>query len=191
MIKFVDNTSHDRRKDSHTESSSSSSGTPGNGHSGAATATAPTTNVTLDIRSQRILTGGGSYHKMRLCPPQAPLLITPSSTSVDQLATRLASQLQVCTDSGHDLRFAGQSICLVPPRLAESVALRDATECLLGAHAALLRGEQYGRLIDPVCYGRALRSLQRALDDPVERYAATTLAATGLLQKTEVRTEVV
>ncbi|KAL1626441.1 hypothetical protein SLS56_006845 [Neofusicoccum ribis] len=182
MAHFVDN------NNGGSSSSSSSSAQDGKQVGEDIDANMPTSGgVVLDLRSRQFLEGG-SYHRMRICQQQAqqPQVATPVPGSrVDLLVARLVSLLGSSKGTGHDLQFVGPSICQFPPRLAESVALQDATECLLFAHDALLRREEPESLIDPGCYGRALRSLQRALDDPQERYLANTLAATGLLQKTE------
>ncbi|GME39296.1 hypothetical protein F5Y13DRAFT_155325 [Neofusicoccum parvum] len=105
------------------------------------------------------------------------------------LTTELVSTLSEGNGTGYDLRFVGENIHnYYPQMLAGSAALRDAVECLLSAYKAVRRKTSGGEmkpgdeLIDPRAYGKALRSLNRACQDPKQQYAVETFAATQIME---------
>ncbi|KAL1622574.1 hypothetical protein SLS56_008685 [Neofusicoccum ribis] len=105
------------------------------------------------------------------------------------LTTELVSRLSEANGTGYDLRFVGENIHnYYPQMLAGSAALRDAVECLLSAYKAVRRKTSGGEmkpgdeLIDPRAYGKALRSLNRACQDPKQQYAVETFAATQIME---------
>lgn len=84
------------------------------------------------------------------------------------------------------LNNIGSFVSQIPQRLGTNTALDDATTCLLSSYSALFKSPVAHRKIDPKLYGRALRSLQKALEDPEQCRSTTTLCATILLHRLEV-----
>ncbi|KAI3322967.1 hypothetical protein HD806DRAFT_497400 [Xylariaceae sp. AK1471] len=70
----------------------------------------------------------------------------------------------------------------IPARFGHVVALDDAFRCLVTiVHSKLIPTHKRSDNIIFRYYGKALRSLQSAVDDPVNRYAAETLCAASIL----------
>lgn len=107
--------------------------------------------------------------------------VTPTSEE------RLASKLSTAMASGvPGLLLSHDLLSLMSARLSESTALSDALACLLATFSNLRCGLPYQDLIDLSTYGKALKSLHRALKDPNAQYATTTLAAVTILYQVEV-----
>ncbi|KAH8807831.1 hypothetical protein F5884DRAFT_857398 [Xylogone sp. PMI_703] len=70
----------------------------------------------------------------------------------------------------------------IPPRFGHFLVLDDAFRCLVTAtHSMLVPSHKLsdGKILS--CYGRALRSLQSAVNNPTARYSSEVLCATGML----------
>ncbi|KAF2727351.1 hypothetical protein EJ04DRAFT_139651 [Polyplosphaeria fusca] len=72
-------------------------------------------------------------------------------------------------------------LCAIPPRLGKSKALDDAVECLVQHYTGATANAQTLLLDSRQAYGRALQSLQRALNSKTEGSASETLCATMIL----------
>jgi hypothetical protein len=112
-----------------------------------------------------------------------PKPIPPSR--IDELIHAFVTQLSI-TDIRYRLLPYGSFLAYLPQRCGYSAALDDSAICYLTAHASLLRGDPPKKWIVPKLYGRALCSLQHALNDPNERFSTNTLAATALMNRLEV-----
>ena len=108
-----------------------------------------------------------------------------SLTETERLSYSLFDSIQAENPS-LCLNVIGSFVSLVPQRLGTNTALDDATTCLLSSYSALLKGPAAQRKIDLTLYGRALHSLQKALEDPQQCRSTTTLCATILLHRLEV-----
>jgi hypothetical protein len=75
---------------------------------------------------------------------------------------------------------------LLPARLGSSAALRDAVACFCRGWSDSENASPSKSSVDPQAYGKALRSLQRALGDEKEKLATETLAAVSVIYRVEV-----
>ncbi|KAJ5620266.1 hypothetical protein N7510_004250 [Penicillium lagena] len=82
------------------------------------------------------------------------------------------------------LKTLGTFMWRIPQRLSSSAALAGVTSCLLASHDAVVRGNRRSR-INAHLYARALRRLQRAIEDPEERLSSNTLCTVLLFQRIE------
>jgi hypothetical protein len=73
----------------------------------------------------------------------------------------------------------------LPRRVGRSAVLDDAVSFLIASHESFVRGEDLHSLGNLAKYGRALRSLQTAIDDPEEQYSTCTLAAVAVMSRLE------
>lgn len=151
---------------------------------------------------------GGLFHKMQLVPHgEMPtrgisLLGLPNqrayqskeeiripahmqATNVDDLARALTTSLQIHAPE-INLGLLGPFMQYVAPRLGQSRALDDAVEFCLTSHANLLRNPRNGSWLDPGSYGAALQSLQAALNNPAQVFAAETVCASTILQSIDM-----
>ncbi|KAL7929787.1 hypothetical protein V8C35DRAFT_314791 [Trichoderma chlorosporum] len=70
----------------------------------------------------------------------------------------------------------------IPPRFGHVAALDDAFQCLITiAHSFLVPNYRQSDTVILQRYGKALQSLQKAVDEPNNRYSAEILCATGML----------
>ncbi|KAK7955731.1 uncharacterized protein PG986_004953 [Apiospora aurea] len=141
-------------------------------------------------RGRNIHEDQGSFHRLRLpnLPPR-PRDIAP--TPADQLAAELIWCLNAAPGTGHDLHLWGASLGLIPPLLAQSVALQHATKLLTTTWSTIKRGYPRRAWLDAQLYDACLISLQQTLEqvfeDPTSKLTTTTtLAAQTLLQKVEI-----
>jgi hypothetical protein len=75
----------------------------------------------------------------------------------------------------------------IPSRVGQTEALHNAFQCLRTvAHSTLAPSRKTSDDLIMKDYGKALRSLQCAIDDEMNRYTAETLCAIGLLAIFEV-----
>lgn len=75
----------------------------------------------------------------------------------------------------------------VPPRFGHVAALDDAFQCLLTiTHSLLVPNHRQSDRVILHRYGKALQSLQKAVDEPNSRYYSEILCATGMLSIFEV-----
>ena len=124
--------------------------------------------------------GGASFGYMRLChrPPRSN-----PTTLADHTALRLVGFLE--HDHLGDLLQSETYTKLLPSRLEKSIALRDAVSVYVSAWTNFQRGEPAEKVVPPVEFGRALRSLQLALDSPDTQLSSETLAATTMMERLE------
>lgn len=136
----------------------------------------------VDVKLQRAADGHGAFHQMKIVRA-TPLPREAIPTSEEKLAAKLSHAMASGLNGlllSHDIlhRMAG--------RLSESTALSDALTCLLATFANLKRALPFQDLIDLQTYGKALKSLQKALKDPNQQYTTLTLAAVTILYQIEV-----
>lgn len=75
----------------------------------------------------------------------------------------------------------------IPPRFGHVAALDDAFQCLVTiTHSLLVPNHRQSDRVILQRYGKALRSLQKAVDEPNSRYYSEILCATGMLSIFEV-----
>lgn len=119
--------------------------------------------------------GGASYSCFRLsCPKTVP------TTAADRIAARLVALLERGTyESVVNMRYMKR----VPPRLASSAALRDTVALLCSAWTGSRRRRPVEELVALGVYGKALRSLQRALSSGPEQLSCETLAAVTIMER--------
>ncbi|KAH8674273.1 hypothetical protein BX600DRAFT_536971, partial [Xylariales sp. PMI_506] len=114
----------------------------------------------------------------------SPPTIQPG-LSVSSIALQLAGHLSSKPFAGFSLCEIGSFIWLVIPRLGISDALDDAVKCLCDGWVAFISS----RTANPdVYYRKALRSLQRSLNDSSESLSAETLCASICLSWFEMLT---
>lgn len=107
-------------------------------------------------------------------------------TSVaDRVAARLVGYLGN-EDAAWDMLVSTGYTKHLPVRLGESAALRDCVALMCSAWANYRRNMPVTDVVDPTLYGKALRSLQRAIDDPRQQLSCETLAAATILERLEV-----
>ncbi|KAI1489664.1 hypothetical protein F5X96DRAFT_600854 [Biscogniauxia mediterranea] len=135
----------------------------------------------VDVR-QRGLPDGSSFGYLRLVASSPRSVPT---TVADRLAARLVGYLAKEDPTWSVMRCIGYTKH-IPARLGESVALRDGVALLCSAWANYRRDVPARQVIDPVLYGRALRSLQRCLDDRRQYSTCETLAAATIMERVEV-----
>jgi hypothetical protein len=117
---------------------------------------------------------GGQFHEMRIC-----------STADERLAHRLVAMQEANRNTGFDANYCSWYLDYLPQRIGDSVALRDSIECFLACWENSRRGIPYQQILSRKLYGKSLRSLQHALNDPAQRYTTGTFAASAVLCKTE------
>jgi hypothetical protein len=108
------------------------------------------------------------------------------SSHVDLITARLVSCFHSSAETGCDIAMQITYICSILQLLASNRALCDATELFLSTWQSQCTGSPPDRLIDPKAHHVALRSLQKALDDPKQQFSRVTLVAATILQKIEV-----
>ncbi|KAI0854341.1 hypothetical protein F5Y00DRAFT_267565 [Daldinia vernicosa] len=108
-----------------------------------------------------------------------------SGTQADLLAGNLIKHLSTSEGTGHSLTVFLSTLRYVPPLLESSEALYDATNLLVSTWLQICQGASPHDVLSLVSYNGALRSLQKALDDPHKQTSSATLAATIYLQTTE------
>ncbi|KAH8912161.1 hypothetical protein BR93DRAFT_922111 [Coniochaeta sp. PMI_546] len=176
-VKFVQNNCHSARGNSKL----SDSPIPRN--------QAPSPCGTLvDVKLQSTADGTGTFHQMKIVRdvPARPREVTP--TSEEKVAAKLLHAMAVSETSGYGnaLLLSHETLSLMAARISESSALSDALGCLLATFGNLRRALPFQDLIDLHTYGRALKSLQKALKDPEQQLSTATLAAATVLYQIEI-----
>ena len=105
------------------------------------------------------------------------------TTHADRVASRLIRNLE----HGPSRPLLWSTGCLewMPARFSKSPALRDAVTVFLSSWLNLHKQLPVEDLVDPALQGKALRSLQRAVNDPAEQRTCETLAAATLVERVE------
>lgn len=115
---------------------------------------------------------------------EEPTLRLEPTTTAERVAARLVGYLD--KGSSYDASLAACYLHLLPSRLGESSALRDAVALFCGCWGSFRRANPAESPVDPKAYGKALRSLKRAIDDPRQQLSAETLAATSIMDRVEI-----
>ncbi|KAF2122419.1 hypothetical protein BDV96DRAFT_563489 [Lophiotrema nucula] len=143
----------------------------------------------ITLRTKR-LDNGDQMHKIRLVDRPMPglsarknthgssLLKSPPLSFDETLFCRFRTVLEPyeVSNLGH-----GMLLRTLFGRFGNSAALDDAALCLLASHEAVMRGEDVSAWFDTKGYGRALRSVQKSIDDRSQRYSTETLAGVVIL----------
>ncbi|CAG9978185.1 unnamed protein product [Clonostachys byssicola] len=122
---------------------------------------------------------GTSISIMRLQAPRA----SPPSTSAERLAIKLNMLLRDGLDNGVCRLMS--YLPHVRQRLGHSTCLRDCTAVFCSAWADYRRRAPAESLISLKLFGKALRSLGKAVQDNKMAFTAETLGAMALLERTE------
>ncbi|KAI2469858.1 hypothetical protein F4781DRAFT_421662 [Annulohypoxylon bovei var. microspora] len=187
-VKFVNNGRHTRQSTQYgdltqEESDVGVKGDPSVSASALVSDTTPKTSL-LNLRN-KTTASGATFSKLRICTRKPQILKKPSATRFDLLGGRVVAYLKSSEGTGYSLSMWLSTLGYVPPLLEKNEALFDATNLLLSTWLKLCQGMSQIELFDLSSYNRALRSLQKVLDDPHEQTSNATLAATVYLQTTE------
>ncbi|KAI1211412.1 uncharacterized protein F4807DRAFT_451030 [Annulohypoxylon truncatum] len=107
------------------------------------------------------------------------------TTVADRVAARFVGYLTHERAAWDMLASAGYNRHL-PVRLSESAALRDSVALVCSTWSNSRRNVPPDQIVDPNLYGKALRSLQRSLEDQQLQLRCETLAAATLLERVEL-----
>ncbi|KAI0123577.1 hypothetical protein BJ170DRAFT_598794 [Xylariales sp. AK1849] len=176
--KFVHNGHHSRygRDDRQTCSDDNASRQSVPGHAEQVLALVDVTQSATDY---------GTFLKMRIGHrTPTPPSVMPMSR-VDMVITELVATYKMSAGTGFDIVMQLDCIRYIPQCIGSSQALCDATEVFLASWQNQRRGYPPDALMDRKAYVQALQSLQKALNDPVQCFSNTTLAANTILQRTE------
>lgn len=130
--------------------------------------------------------GIGTFHKMRIMSEKM-VKARMTMSKEDLLITRLMRFLHTFEGSGYDMSLPGHALRSMVCRISASTALRDSIECLIATYESLRRGLSAKDMMDSKSYHKALRSLQRAVENPKHQTSAETLAATTLVHRIQAR----
>ncbi|KAI0386506.1 hypothetical protein F5Y04DRAFT_244204 [Hypomontagnella monticulosa] len=136
----------------------------------------------LESIRQKGLPGGGSFGHFRMASNEPRKNLT---TVADRVAARLVGYL-AHEDAPWDILATIGYTKHLPVRLGESAALRDSVALMCSTWSNYRRNVPVAQLVDSNLYGKALRSLQRALDDRHQQLKCETLAAATVLERLEV-----
>jgi hypothetical protein len=119
----------------------------------------------------------------RRAQPHASLHIhNPAPSPSDRAAAQLIQHLE--QDTWRDILLNIGYLKYVPAALHSSPALRDCVSLFNSCWENLRRGAPATNLIDAAAYGRALGSLQLALQGP-DQLSSETLAAVNVMERVE------
>lgn len=138
----------------------------------------------LNLKNKTTI-NGSTFSKIRIWSQKQRIPNKLSGTQADLLAGNLINHLNSSEGTGYSLTVFLSTLRYVPPLLESSEALYDATNLLVSTWLHLCRGANSHDVLSLVSYNRALRSLQRALNDPQKQTSSATLAATIYLQIVE------
>lgn len=124
--------------------------------------------------------GGASHSVLRLSQEPRPNL----TTVADRLAASLVRHLENGSDGAFLLTLG--PIKFVPARVAASPALRGCVAMLCSTWAIFRRVLPVEQVINSQAYGKALRSLQIALNDERQQLSTETLAVVTIIERVEV-----
>ncbi|KAI2472866.1 hypothetical protein F4781DRAFT_382166 [Annulohypoxylon bovei var. microspora] len=128
------------------------------------------------------LPSGASFDHFRLSSDDPRKALT---TVADRVAARLVGYLTHEGVAWDMLASFGYNKHL-PVRLSESPALRDSVALMCSAWTNSRRNVPPDQIVDSNLYGKALRSLQRSLDDRQLQLRCETLAAATILERLEI-----
>lgn len=137
---------------------------------------------------------GAIFHKYRIRPVSKRKQAVLSSidhvpralslSSIDKLRYTFSVACMDCP-VGHRLTAFNSRFDDVPRYLGHSVTLDQAAMCIIYSHRALLAQDSQCNM-DSNVYHRALKSLQKSLNDPLQVLESTTLCAVSLLGCAEI-----
>ncbi|XXG94239.1 hypothetical protein Hte_000493 [Hypoxylon texense] len=122
---------------------------------------------------------------MRICARKPPVPPKVPGSPADLLAGKVVMYLRSSEGTGYSLSMFLCTLGYAPPLLEGNEALFGATDLLLSTWQKLRRGAGPEDLFDLASYSRAIRSLQKVLNDPREQKSSSTLAAAIYLQMSE------
>ncbi|KAI1384898.1 uncharacterized protein F4822DRAFT_416637 [Hypoxylon trugodes] len=180
-VKFVHNGRHSRQGKSVDEFSRDS--TTDTSQTDEASDTSSTTSL-VSLRN-RTTTSGATFSKLRLYHRKSAIPNKLPGSQADILAGKIITYLKSSEGTGYSLGMFLSTLVYTPPLLERHEALFDATNLLVSTWLNLCQGTGPQEMFDLRSYSRALRSLQKVLDDPQEQTSTATLAATIYLQTAE------
>ncbi|KAI1381941.1 hypothetical protein F4677DRAFT_10265 [Hypoxylon crocopeplum] len=133
----------------------------------------------------RTTTNGSTFSKLRMCTVKPSIPKKLAGSHSDLLAGKVMTYLKSSEGTGYSLGMFLSTLGFVPSMLDHNEALFDATNLLLSTWLKFCQGTDPEDMFDLRSYGRALRSLQKVLNDPKEQKSSSTLAAAIYLQTTE------
>ncbi|KAI1482216.1 hypothetical protein F4774DRAFT_407245 [Daldinia eschscholtzii] len=136
----------------------------------------------LESIRQRGLPSGASFGHFRLAPDGPRKNLT---TVADRVGARLVGYLSH-ENASWDILSSFGYVKHLPVRLSESAALRDCVALMCSTWANARRDFASAQLIDSTLYGKALRTLQRAINDHDQQLSSETLAAATILERLEL-----
>ncbi|KAI2784431.1 hypothetical protein F4815DRAFT_500844 [Daldinia loculata] len=136
----------------------------------------------LESIRQRGLPGGASFGHFRFAPDGPRKTLT---TVAERVAARLVGYLSH-ENAPWDILASCGYIKHLPVRLGESSALRDSVALMCSTWINSRRGSMPTQLLDSNLYVKALRTLQRAINDPYQQLSSETLAAATILERLEL-----
>ncbi|KAI1490410.1 hypothetical protein F5X96DRAFT_636543 [Biscogniauxia mediterranea] len=134
----------------------------------------------------RVTESGATFSKLRILSQAPKIPDQVSKSQSDLLASRISYYLDSSTGTGYSFGTFIGTLHYVPQLIGENQALFYATDLLLSTWLKLCRGAKSEDILDLRAYNRAIRSLQRALDNPREQKSVATLAAVHYLQTIEM-----
>ncbi|KAI1473202.1 uncharacterized protein F4812DRAFT_42455 [Daldinia caldariorum] len=138
--------------------------------------------ASLESIRQRGLPGGASFGHFRLAPGGPR---NNPTTVADRVAARLVGYL-THENATWDILSSFGYVKHLPVRLNESPALRDCVALMCSTWVNARRDFSSAQLIDSSLYGKALRTLQRAINDHEQQLSNETLAAATILERLEL-----
>ncbi|KAI1763713.1 hypothetical protein GGR53DRAFT_359078 [Hypoxylon sp. FL1150] len=128
------------------------------------------------------LPGGASFTHFRLHSHEPKKNLT---TVADRVAARLIGYLGNDDAPWDILVYTGYTKHL-PVRLGQNAALRDCVAVMCSTWANFKRNLPADKVLDSGLYGKALRSVQRAINDHSVQLSPETLAAVTILERLEL-----
>lgn len=173
MVKFVHN---DRRSSNATKVVVVAESSLADNMKGEVVRTRRGTFVNLGSRH---MPEGSTYQSMRLVERLRP----GPTTTADRIAVRLVGYFD---KNPRDPSVVITYFKLLAQLFGQSAAFSDSVALFCSCWSCFQHGVPDGYYMDYNLYGKALRSHQRALNNPTEQLSCETLAATTILDRTEI-----
>jgi hypothetical protein len=119
--------------------------------------------------------GGSQFSAFRL-------VTRPNTTAAERIAARMVNNIRDAPDRG--MVLSPKFLRELPRRMPESPCVRDSVALYCHVWNTFRRGERIAEFVSLGLYGKAVRSLLRALQSETA-VSVETLAAITLLQRTE------
>ncbi|KAI0113335.1 hypothetical protein F4814DRAFT_421483 [Daldinia grandis] len=136
----------------------------------------------LESIRQRGLPGGASFGHFRLAPDGPRKTLT---TVAERVGARLVGYLSH-ENAPWDILASCGYVKHLPVRLGESAALRDCVALMCSTWINSRRSSKSTQIMDSNLYVKALRTLQRAINDRNQQLRSETLAAATILERLEL-----